>query len=54
MNLWDILIGLAVAAVILLAVRQAVRLKRRGGCYGCTGSCANCGQACPNQGKQEE
>ena len=53
MNIWDILVGLLVAAGLVLALRQAVRLKRRGGCYGCNGSCAGCGQACPHRDKRE-
>ncbi len=47
MNVWDVLILLAVAALVLLAVRAI----RRGGsgschggssCHGCSGNCANC------------
>ena len=38
MNMWDILIGLALLALLAFAVRGAVRRKKRGGCgCGCSG-----------------
>ena len=43
MNIWDILIVLALVALLTSAVRGAVRRKKRGGCgCGCSG-CDACG-----------
>ena len=45
MNIWDILILLAVAGLVLLAVR-AICGGRAGSCHsagGCCGDCASCG-----------
>ena len=39
MNVWDILIGLALLALLALAVRGAIRRKKSGGC-GC--GCSDC------------
>ena len=45
MNLWDILIIVAVVSVLFLALRHMIRQKKGGascsacGCSGCTGSC---------------
>ena len=57
MNLWDILILLAVGVMVLLAVR-AIRSGNAGGCHGgagcsCGGSCDNCTQGCANCAKKE-
>ena len=44
MNIWDILILLAVAGLVALAVR-AIRSGKSGGCHsagGCCGDCASC------------
>lgn len=46
MNTLDILLILALAAVIALALRRAVKLHKKGGCAGCSGDCACCGHAC--------
>ncbi len=44
MNIWDILIVLALVALLAFAVRGAVRRKKRGGCScGCSG-CDTCGR----------
>ena len=42
MNLWDILILLLVAAMVLLALR-AIRKGRAGGCHN---GCSHCAQSC--------
>lgn len=44
MNVWDVLILLAVIVCLLLAARGLKR--RRGGCPGC---CANCQKACESR-----
>ena len=54
MNVWDILILLAVAAIVLAAVRQ-IRKPRSGCCStGCDGNCAGCGGACPRCAQTEQ
>ncbi len=40
-NLWDILLGLAVAAALILAVRKSLKLRKKGGCCG-SGGCGDC------------
>ena len=48
MNVWDILILLAVAGMVLLAVR-AIRSGKAGGCHDCAscgGNCAACHKPC--------
>ncbi len=57
MNLWDIVIALAVLAAVLMAVRKCVRDRRSGkSCLSCGGNCAACGHACaagrPADGKK--
>ncbi|MBR6467326.1 MAG: FeoB-associated Cys-rich membrane protein [Desulfovibrio sp.] len=44
MNPLDILLLLALAAVVVLALRR-IRRSRRGGCS-CTGGCAGCNLGC--------
>jgi hypothetical protein len=46
MNLWDILILLAVGALVFLAARQIRRNHRSGGC-GC--GCEGCKRSCKEQ-----
>lgn len=46
MNIWDIVLIALLAVVAGLAIRQAVRIHRRGGCSGCTGDCSACGHSC--------
>ena len=48
MNIWDILILLAVGALVLLALR-AVRRGKTGGCHDCGGACACCEKDCRNR-----
>jgi hypothetical protein len=51
MNLWDILILLAVAAAVCLGVIRTQKRKRGGGtCCGC--SCESCGLYCRNPDKK--
>ena len=48
MNIWDVLILLAVAAAVFFAVR-AIRKGNAGGCHncsGCSGNCGGCTQHC--------
>ncbi len=46
MNLWDILLLAALAGIVFLAVRAAVkRAKSPGCCSGCAGRCPGCGDA---------
>ena len=57
MNLWDIVIALAVLAAVLMAVRKCVRDRRSGkSCLSCGENCAACGHACaagrPADGKK--
>ena len=57
MNLWDILILLAVGAMVLLAVR-AIRKGRAGGCHGgagcrCGGGCGDCPRDCAGCAKKD-
>ena len=56
MNIWDILILLAVGAMLLLALR-AMRRGKAGGCHDCGGQCACCGRDCAdrqaNENKEE-
>ena len=49
MNLWDILILLAPALVVVLALAHMRRARARGGCHGCgdCGSCAGCAKHQP-------
>ena len=43
MNIWDILILLVIAGIIIIAWRAA---KGSGGCHGsCAGDCSSCGSA---------
>lgn len=54
MNIWDILILLVAAAVVLLALRQ-LRRPRSGCCEaGCGGSCAGCAAACAGRARNEQ
>ena len=48
MNIWDILILLAVGALVLPALR-AVRRGKTGGCHDCGGACACCEKNCANR-----
>ena len=57
MNIWDILILLAVAGMLLLAVR-AIRSGNAGGCHGgsgcsCGGNCSACAQRCESCAKKD-
>ncbi len=47
MNVWDILILLAVAGAAALALRF-MRRRKKAGCSGC---CTACGQSCPYKEK---
>ena len=43
MNVYDVLLALAVLAALALAVRACVGMKRRtGSCCGCCASCPGC------------
>ena len=46
MNIWDILILLAVAAAVIFAVIRIRRRKKAG--RGCCGSCSLCRASCPS------
>ena len=53
MNVWDLLILLAVAGMVLLAVR-AIRKGGAGSCHkgaGCGCGCEGCSQSCEKRGK---
>ena len=42
----DLIIILALAAIVTLAVRSLIRSRKKGGCAGCSGGCANCARRC--------
>ncbi len=42
MNPLDWLLTAAVALCLILAVRKILRDRKKGGCCGCSGSCAGC------------
>ena len=42
----DLIIILALAAVVTLAVRSLIKSRKKGGCAGCSGGCANCAHKC--------
>ena len=46
LNFWDILIIIAVAAMIGLAIYLNIRKKKKGS--SCCGDCCSCGKACEN------
>ena len=55
MNLWDILILLAVAAMVVLAIR-AIRSGRAGGCHDCKSyphDCDACARPCEEHKKAD-
>ncbi|MBQ7435405.1 MAG: hypothetical protein IJV51_06340 [Oscillospiraceae bacterium] len=55
MNIWDILILLAVGTLIYFAVR-AIRSGRAGSCHdcmSCTHNCAACAHPCPTHKKND-
>ena len=46
MNIWDIILGAAVAALLFFALRRTIRTRKSGGCGcgcpGCTGKKKGC------------
>lgn len=45
MNIWDLLIGGAVAIAVLLALRSIFRQRKKGGCCGDCARCSACSHA---------
>lgn len=45
MNIWDIVITFAIAAVLFLAIRAVGKRKKSGNGCGC--GCAECSSSCP-------
>ena len=52
MNLLDLFLLLALALLVVLALRSLWRSRRRGGCS-CSGNCAACQQACQRKSPPE-
>jgi len=50
MNIWDVVITFAIAAVLFLAIRAVGKRKKSGSSCGC--GCAECSSQCPLSGAQ--
>lgn len=49
MNIWDVILSLAVLLAVILAAVHCVRARKRGG--SCCGDCAHCASSCTERRK---
>ena len=51
MNKWDVILGLAILVIVILAIVHSVRVRKRGGCSCGFGGCTQRDISCTKKGK---